>query len=259
MNPIELYKKLPKKNCGQCRQKTCMPFALSVLKGEADLSECPLLPSEEAESLNGSIIKSDWREELIIKLGQEIKGFDFAEAAASLGGELRGDSLFIKCLGREFIITPDGEVSTKGHITPWVKILLLYYIKYGGKGEPSGKWVSFSDLKAGLIKATAFKRDCEDPLKDVFDRDFEKASMALMRLGAERRECASSGFSWNLYLLPKIPVNILYWPKEEEFDSNLKIVFDSTADRFLDSESLVFLGEGLVKNVEIMMALDKRQ
>jgi hypothetical protein len=260
MNPIELYKKLPKKNCGECPQKTCMPFALSVIKGEAQLSECPLLPSEDADRLKGCVTKSDWREELIVKLGQEIKGLDFAQAAANLGGELSGNSLLIKCLGREFIITPDGEVSTKGHITPWVKILLLYYIKFGGRGEQSGKWVSFSDLKAGMIKSTAFKRDCEDPLKDIFDRDFQEASIALMRLGAEKQDGESSVHTWTLFLLPKIPVRIFYWPKEEEFDSKLKMVFDSTADKFLDSESLIFLSEGLVKNVEMMtLTLDKRQ
>jgi len=32
--------------------------------------------------------------------------------------------------------------------------------------------------------------------------------------------------------------------------SKVKILFDSTADRFLDAESLIFLLEGLVKNVE---------
>ena len=43
---------------------------------------------------------------------------------------------------------------------------------------------------------------------------------------------------------------LLYWPHDEEFPSKLKILFDATADRFLDVESLTFLIEGLVKNIE---------
>lgn len=37
MNTIELYKRLPKTNCGRCSAKACLPFALSVIKGDADL------------------------------------------------------------------------------------------------------------------------------------------------------------------------------------------------------------------------------
>lgn len=37
MNTSELYKKLPKTNCGRCAQKMYLPFALSAIKGDADL------------------------------------------------------------------------------------------------------------------------------------------------------------------------------------------------------------------------------
>jgi hypothetical protein len=43
---------------------------------------------------------------------------------------------------------------------------------------------------------------------------------------------------------------ILYWPADSEFASKVKILFDSTADRFLDVESIMFLVEGLVYNLE---------
>lgn len=64
MNAVEIYKKLPKKNCGECRQKNCMPFALSLIKGEAELSECPYLTGDEVNELKKTIVHSDWREEL---------------------------------------------------------------------------------------------------------------------------------------------------------------------------------------------------
>ena len=56
--------------------------------------------------------------------------------------------------------------------------------------------------------------------------------------------------AWKIFALPRVPVLLLYWPHDEEFPSKIKILFDATADRFLDVESLTFLIEGLVKNIE---------
>ncbi len=37
---IEIYYRLPKKNCGQCGEKTCMAFALNLWSGEQRISNC---------------------------------------------------------------------------------------------------------------------------------------------------------------------------------------------------------------------------
>jgi hypothetical protein len=47
---------------------------------------------------------------------------------------------------------------------------------------------------------------------------------------------------------------ILYWPSDSEFESKVKVLFDSTADRYLDVESIMFLVEGLVYNIEAAMS-----
>lgn len=72
----------------------------------------------------------------------------------------------------------------------------------------------------------------------------------LLRLGAEKHGGLPTKNAWQLYLLPKIPVMILVWPSEEKFPSRVKILFDSTTDRFLDAESLILLAEGMVRNIE---------
>lgn len=250
MNPVELYKKLPRKNCGGCAWKTCMPFAMAVVRGEADLAECPLLPAEERTALGSALTASDWREELIAKLREEVKDIPFAAVAGGLGATLRDGCLVLSCLGREFVISPAGDIRTHGPMTPWIKILLLHYIRTAGKEALSGKWVSFGALKSGMVKALSFSRECEEPLKELFDRDAQKAAGALLQMGAEARGDFPTPAAWRLFLLPKLPVVILYWPAEEEFPSKASILFDATADRFLDVESLIFLLEGLVKHVE---------
>jgi hypothetical protein len=229
-----------------------MPFALSVIKGDAELSECPLLPANEISSLQKGITPADWREDLIRSLREKIRDIDLREIPRTLGGRMHNDALIMPCLGREFEISPDGEIRTVGHITPWTKILLLHYINTRGNAVLSGKWVSYSELKSGMVKASSFLRECEDPLRELFDADIDRTVEALEKLGAVLSSEFPTSHAWKLFLLPKMPVIILYWPEEDEFPSKVKILFDQTADRFLDAESLMFLLEGLVKNIEMM-------
>jgi hypothetical protein len=52
---------------------------------------------------------------------------------------------------------------------------------------------------------------------------------------------------------------ILYWPEEDEFPSKVKILFDRTADKFLDVESIIFLVEGFAKNIEMGTSSGRQQ
>jgi hypothetical protein len=254
MNALELYKRLPKKNCGQCRQKICMPFALALIKGEAEFSECPYLSAEDVGELQKKIVHTDWREDLIRRLREDIRAIDFTEVAPHIGAALMDKSLLLRCMGREFVIDASGEVTTGGFLTPWMKILLLHYIKTGGRADAGGKWVSFSELKSGMVKSSSFTRDCEEPLRELFDGGLQKVQQQLERCGAEKRDDFPTPHAWHITLLPKIPVIILYWTADNEFASKVKVLFDSTADRFLDVESLIFLVEGLLYNIEAALA-----
>ncbi len=228
-----------------------MPFALSVISGQAGLSECPLLTAGEIAELKRTFVRSDWREDLILKLQQEVKEIDFSRVAAGLGAEMKGDALAVNCMGREFVLSPDGELHTQGRMTPWIKILVLHYVRTAGSGPLSGRWTSYAGLKGGMVKSSSFLRDCEDPLRELFDKDAAGVAAVLSRLGAARQKGFPTENAWRLFLLPKVPVVILYWPDEEEFPSKVKIIFDATADKFLDAESLIFLVEGLVRNIEM--------
>ena len=46
---IEIFKHLPKTNCGKCGVPTCLAFAMSLAAGKAELSACPSV-SDEAKA-----------------------------------------------------------------------------------------------------------------------------------------------------------------------------------------------------------------
>ena len=43
ISPIDVYKLLPRTNCGECGVPNCMAFATRVVNGEAVIDECPPL------------------------------------------------------------------------------------------------------------------------------------------------------------------------------------------------------------------------
>ena len=46
---IEIFKKLPKTNCGECGVPTCLAFAMKLAAGQAELASCPYV-SEQAKA-----------------------------------------------------------------------------------------------------------------------------------------------------------------------------------------------------------------
>jgi hypothetical protein len=224
-----------------------MAFALSVIKGDHNPEDCPHLDKEVASMISQSIVRKDWKGDLIKNLRKEVADIPFDAIARGLGAQLADNKLNIKCLGMDFQIDPEGKISTSGHINPWIEILLLHYVRTGGNAELSGKWVSFGELKGGLVKAQSFKRECEEPLKAFFDDQEDYFADLLVLLGGISKHDQPADKAWVIYPLPKVPFLILYWVPDKDHDSSLTVLLDMTADIFLDVESLIFLGEGLVE------------
>ncbi|MFC2157111.1 acetyl-CoA decarbonylase/synthase complex subunit gamma [Acidobacteriota bacterium] len=65
LSGLEIFKLLPKTNCGECGIPTCMAFAMKLAQKKAELSECPHA-SEEAKSTLGAASEPPVR---LIKIG----------------------------------------------------------------------------------------------------------------------------------------------------------------------------------------------
>ena len=47
--PLDIFKLLPRKNCKECGEPTCMAFALRLVNDEVEWRQCPLLLTKEFE------------------------------------------------------------------------------------------------------------------------------------------------------------------------------------------------------------------
>lgn len=51
---LEIYKQLPKKNCGECGPPTCLAFAMALAGGKASLESCPYVTEEAKDNLGAA-------------------------------------------------------------------------------------------------------------------------------------------------------------------------------------------------------------
>jgi acetyl-CoA decarbonylase/synthase complex subunit gamma len=49
---IQIFKLLPKTNCGECGVPTCLAFAMNLAAGKAELDTCPYVSDEAREQLS---------------------------------------------------------------------------------------------------------------------------------------------------------------------------------------------------------------
>lgn len=51
LSGIQIFKMMPKKNCGECGVPTCLAFAMNLAAGKAELAQCPYVSEEAKEKL----------------------------------------------------------------------------------------------------------------------------------------------------------------------------------------------------------------
>lgn len=254
-NPLEIYKLLPKTNCGRCYLPSCLAFAAAAVKGDKGLAECPYLEAAAAARFVGSEETRDpderKRQQKVLALQKSVAELDLAGAAGRVGGTMVGTSLVLKSLGKNFTVDPFGKVASACHTHAGLTIPLLSYL-VGSKGtEPTGDWVPFRELRDGAAMSALFTRKGEQGLQQLLDRYPELLEMVIDLFSGQRELTGfTADISLVLYPLPRLPILICYWQPEEELDSELKIFFDGSARDHLGIRSIYGLVVGLVTMFE---------
>lgn len=258
MNALAILKLLNRSNCRKCGLPTCMAFAAQVATGGRDPGDCPDLDPEIAAQLRGESgarpeAGDDRRIQRVLELKSKVADLDFAATASRLGGRFVDDQLAFLCLGRRFSIDRAGELHSELHINSWIHMPLLTYVTRGRGVDPVGRWVRFSELKNTKDWVRFFEHRCENALKEIADEHFDVFIDMLDIFGGqevEQDELGAANFEGvarRIVPIPKVPVLVRYWEEGEGFGSELRVLFDSTADQNLDGDSLYQLIGGIVE------------
>ncbi len=123
-------------------------------------------------------------------------------------------------------------------------ILVLRYLLTAGNDDLRNAWVPYREFKDGAQFASYIKANIEDRLAKAFAGMKGLLQERLQAIGGVTyRSEARPDVAAALYPFPRVPLLIIFWDKDEEFDASFQFLFDKSAASFLDMEALAVLLE----------------
>jgi hypothetical protein len=250
---IEIYKLLPKTNCGKCGTTSCMGFAAKLSTSQASLDDCKSMAPRAREILKAALSASHKSrgtafEQTLQALLPRVSALDFAKTASLFGAALIDhDTLEIAFLNAEYRITRDRILDSRGREPrPWVSILIYNHLCSTEPPLPAGEWITFSSIPASHAKDKAWAVHVEEEIARHFSGNGKEFNKACERLGgAPATAPGNHDAAYEFRFFPHFPVLLLFDDvvAAENFPAQCRMLLDKTAPQYLDIESIVVLGE----------------
>jgi hypothetical protein len=116
------------------------------------------------------------------------------------------------------------------------RIMVLDYLANSKEMPLTGRLVSGAQLKAGEFFFRGTHGLELDPLVNAFGNRAEQFRNKGLSLGGKILNLGDASFQ--LPVLPRIPIVYVLWAADEEFSARLSVLFDSTADSILHLDTL---------------------
>jgi len=133
------------------------------------------------------------------------------------------------------------------------QVLILHYMSAMNSAVPAGTWIAYREIPGASFYFSAFVKRAIDPLKKVFGKNTTALISAAEKLNGKSIDIGDAGFKFQV--LPKIPLQLIIYEGDEEFEPEANILFDSTVGAFLSPEDAAWLA-GMV--VYRLMTLSKK-
>ena len=250
---VEIYKVLPKTNCGACGMPTCFGFATKVAAGIASITSCATLSdgvkqelAAEEQQRAGS--RGTVYDQALQSLRPKFAALDLSRVAAATGTtSLSPDRLEVLFLNERYLVGKDGITGPDGkEPLPFVSILILNHLCMPDLSPPAGEWITFSSVPASHAKDKAWAAHVEEVIARHFAGDAAGLRAACERLGGVPAAVrGSNDAAYEFRFFPSYPALLLFNDAvpEEDFPAQVKLLLDRNVDRMLDIESIVVLGE----------------
>jgi hypothetical protein len=253
MTAVDIYKLLPKTNCGKCGTTSCFGYAARLASHQASPDDCPAMTASAREALresdaNRSESPGTVYEQALRSLQPKIQALDFRKTAALFGATLIGpDSLELTFLNERYRVTKEKIADSAGEEPrPWISILIYNHLCMPAPPAPAGEWITFSSVPASHAKDKAWAGHVEDVIAKRFSGNVAGLKAACEKFGGVPSDFSGShDAAYEFRFFPHYPVLLLFYDAvaEENFPAQCKLLLDRTAPHYLDIESIVVLGE----------------
>ena len=151
-------------------------------------------------------------------------------------------TLLIRILDKDVIIDVENRslYELDGHEKkkinhPFWELILLVYLNSVSTTPFANEMINHSQLKDAIF----FQGSHELPkgtLLDKFGSDFKAFETAAQKIGGSALPGSDNGFRFTVF--PRIPLYIMLWAKDWEFEGRISILFDRSIDFHLPADGI---------------------
>jgi hypothetical protein len=250
---VEIYKRLPKTNCGTCGMPNCFGFAAKVAAGMASILACATLSDSvknelAAEERQREGSRGTVYEQALEMLRPKIAAADLPSIAGRTGAALLApDRMEVTLLNERYTVSRERIVDRTGkEPLPFLSILIYNHLLMPDPPPPSGEWITFSSVPASHAKDKAWAAHVEEVIARHFSGNVAGLRAACERLGGTPADIKGThDAAYEFRFFPRYPVQLLFFDAvpDEDFPAQVRLLLDRNVDRYLDIESIVVLGE----------------
>lgn len=178
-------------------------------------------------------------------LVQRLAAADIAASAEHLGLRVNEcGEVEVPFLGTTYLISNGGVRRSDGkEFKDVIGSVLIHYVLKGNSSRPAGRFVTLAELAGPLFKHGSYSSSAlELPIVKRFQgripEFFAAAASYGGRLGGE---AGSGAISFIFDLLPHIPIQLIFYDRDEEFPARASLLFDVNATQMIDFEVLAVL------------------
>lgn len=258
---VDLYKKvLPKTNCKECGFLTCLAFAGMVVSEKYPLRNCPHIAPEildwaekelEEQYRQGKWLKKDMAVEALQLAKDKITIEDLKQIGERIGGKMEDGVLVLPYFNSYLYIDSSGVKDEAGNDLSRNEQTFVYiHMSMMTKSEavkPTGNLKSFKEFPNTVSKVVSMRNHIEEPLKKAFSGNLEALRRACLKSGGVdvKNKYESPNLAFSFQVFPLVAVTLLFWEAGEDFEADVKLLFDEKILSHLDIESIMFLSQYL--------------
>lgn len=154
------------------------------------------------------------------------------------------EGVHLDFLSRSYVVTNKGVFKeNREHASQIISALLIQYCLSDTQSRPTGNFVSMSQLAGpGSGIGSYFANEFMTNMDRKFSNNIEKLERVVAEFSGEKADVLiSGGVSFIFEPLKHIPLNLVFYPADDEFGAGGSILLDETATDFLGFETLAFL------------------
>ncbi len=250
---VELYRLLPRTNCGKCGLPSCFGFAAKLATHQAVPADCPEMADAAREVLRETGAEQHGSpgtvyEQALAFLQPKIQALDFEKVATLFNADISGhDELKIGFLNENYVVTKKKILDSSGkEPRPWISILIYNHLCMPDPPPLAGEWITFGSVPASHAKDKAWAGHVEEVIAKHFTGKVDALKAACERLGGVTANAQGNhDAAYAFRFFPNYPALLLFYDAVpgEDFPAQCRLLLDKTAPRYLDIESIVVLGE----------------